>query len=101
MNEKEFTRLIKQLVESRDKIEAFYDKVENALGVEAVISIIENGNYLNDAIEILKTAVNDKNDWIEYFFFERDAQPFEVEIDGRNVEIDIDNLYKLITGEEL
>lgn len=101
MNEKEFTRLIKQLVESRDKIEAFYDKVENALGVEAVIFILENGNYLNDAIEILKTAVNDKNDWIKYFFFERDAQPFEVEIDGRNVEIDIDNLYKLITGEEL
>jgi len=98
MSYENFNIFMNKLIDKMECAEEFYDKVDNALGNGTCELIIENsGIYL--AVQILATAVNDADDWIEYFFYEADRKPFTATVDEREIIIaNNKDLYQLITG---
>lgn len=98
MSFENFDNFMNKLIDKFQTAEDFYNKIDAALGNCACEPIIEHsGLYL--AVQILAAAVGDKNEWVEYFFYEANMKPFTVEVDGRETIIcNNKDLYQLISG---
>lgn len=98
MSFENFDNFMNKLIDKFQTAEDFYNMIDAALGNCACEPIIEHsGLYL--AVQILAAAVNDKNERVEYFFYEANMKPFTVEIDDRKIAISNNkDLYQLITG---
>lgn len=93
-----FDNFMNKLIDKFQTAEDFYNKIDAVLGNCACEPIIEHsGLYL--AVQILAAAVGDKNEWVEYFFYEANMKPFTVEVDDRKITISCNkDLYQLISG---
>lgn len=98
MSFENFDNFMNKLIDKFQTAEDFYNKIDAALGNCACEPIIEHsGLYL--AVQILAAAVGDKNEWVEYFFYEANMKPFTVEVDERKIIISNNkDLYQLISG---
>ncbi len=98
MSFENFDNFMNKLIDKFQTAEDFYNKIDAALGNCACEPIIEHsGLYL--AVQILAAAVGDKNEWVEYFFYEANMKPFTVQIVGRETIIcNNKDLYELISG---
>ena len=99
MDKKTFIFILEQLLDIKKDVDNFNDAL-NRLEPD-FRNYISFGRYETLVVDTLKSAMNDKDDWIGYFLYERDAKFTRKNIindkDGKNVPFrNMDDLYELI-----
>lgn len=98
MNKKQFSEIINRLLDIKkdeDNLNIAFQKFEPEF------NCISFSRYEILIVDMLKIAMNDKGEWIDYFMYERNCKFTEENIiqdkDGNNLPFrNIDNLYNLI-----
>lgn len=95
MNKAEFVKVMTEYMKKREGNEAWLNDVEEVFG-GAWETIVQH-NYEELLINILTTVMNDTDEWIKYFIWERDGKWFTCEINGEDKEVHcFADLYDLI-----
>lgn len=96
---KTFETVMENFFSKRFENEAWLNDVESCFG--GAWEIILNHNYEEQFIDLLTLVMDDKEDWIRYYIYERNCNWFEIEQDGETIFINsYEKLYHLICGEE-
>lgn len=93
----EFVECVSELAEHYKKFNDWIDGLEEYLP-GAFEGIIEN-NFFEDALTFLGVMVDDKNEWLDYYFFEKKLEWFEYDTiaDGKTHKVEsYEELYDLI-----
>lgn len=99
MNKAEFVKVMNGYMKKREENEAWLNDVEKVFS-GAWEPIVQH-NYEEFFINTLTDVMNDTDEWIKYFIWERDGNWFTCEVNGVEKEINcFAALYDLITGKE-
>lgn len=99
MSKEYFIKIMTKFINDRRKFDAWYEKLEEVL--HPAPDDIYGNSFEDDYIELIAYLLNDKDEWLPYFVYERDCNWFSYEFKGKEIQVDsLDKLYDLITGED-
>lgn len=100
MSKEYFIKIMTEFIRNKRKFDAWYSKLEEVL--HPAPDEIYGNSYQDDYIELISYMLNDENEWLEYFVYERDCNWFSYwtnETEEHKVN-SLEELYDLITGEK-
>lgn len=93
----QFNKIMNELVNKRHEREKWLDNLDKVLpnSFETILQY----DFFPEAIKMLEMAMNDRDGWIDYFFYECECKPFTYEYEGKEYMIcDNRDFYDLLTG---
>ena len=99
LSKEKFVEIMEEFIDNKKAADRWIDKVEDCLG--GAWEAILNYNFEINFINLLSLVMDDVEEWIEYFVYERNCEWFDCEIDGEERAIDnLEKLYDLIVEKE-
>lgn len=94
-----FIEIMKRFIKTRKENEEWLNKVQDCF--YGAWEPILNHNYEDIFVESLIAIMDDVDEWISYFIYEKDCQWFDYEDGGETKRIEsFGELYDLIVGKE-
>lgn len=97
MDKMMFIAVMNKFMKKREEREEWLNKLDEVFP-NAWESILEK-SYESLFVETLSAILNDNDNWLSYFLYDRDCKWFSYEDNGKEIEIDsFEKLYDLITS---
>lgn len=92
-----FDRVMKYIIKTYKYQNSIANSLRNCLGINVYENIYKY-DFLDSLIYLLENIMDDKNKWIEYFIYECECTPFDIQIDDKIYMVGGNkDLYDLIT----
>lgn len=96
-----FVESMKKFVRTKEESDKMISNLYDTFGVPDKL-MRNSGNYEDTFLNLLKAAMNDRLEWLDYYVYERECEWFEYHINNETVKVDsFDKLYELITTGDI
>lgn len=98
-----FVKYMNEIIKQYDAIEELYESIDKVFGVTGE-GLIANIASVSLPIKILVDAMNDTDEWIEYYIYEGDCgrSTGKVFIDDKEIKLEMpEDLWELLTKDEV
>lgn len=96
-----FVKSMKKFVRTKEESDKMISNLYDTFGVPDKLMRNSN-NYEDTFLDLLKAAMNDRLEWLDYYVYERGCEWFEYHINNETVKVDsFEKLYELITTGDI